>query len=179
VLARQQKEEKQPLTGGPNEGHAREIDRLKDNRERVEAFRKDFRNGIAIRSQKFRHRMVEFAQPVLIAHLLMLILFGFIAAVAFYQLTITGLSEEPGVIAAAFAVFFSLAFWITTARMANWHRHWREQEDARELQLLRMSLDVERLYLAVEMALESKSRPGEMSDELLEKLFVKTSMIAD
>ncbi len=36
-----------------------------------------------------------------------------------------------------------------------------------------------RELLVVEMALEAKSKSGEMSDELLEKLFVKTSQQAD
>lgn len=159
--------------------HEREAGELKNNRERIDGLRKDFRASIKVRSEELGHRFVEYTQPMLIVHLLLLMLFGIFTGVAFFRLTITGLSEEPGAIVAAFTVFFSAAFGLTAASLLRWHRQWRDRHEARELRLQRMSLDVERLYLAVEMALESKSRPGEMSDELLEKLFVKTSPVAD
>ena len=164
---------------GLNEKHAKEIDRLKHNRERIDALRKDFREGVADRSQKFGNRMAGIEHPVFIVHLLLLIGFGGIAVFGFYQLINNALPGESGDTVTIYAVLFSLAFLITTASVARWYKDWRRQQDARELELLRMSLDVERMYLAVEMALEAKSKSGEMSDELLEKLFVKTSQQAD
>ena len=162
-----------------NEGHARQIDKLKHNRERIDDSRKDFREGVADRSQKFGNRMAGIEHPVFIVHLLLLIGFGGIAVFGFYQLINNALPGESGDTVTIYALLFSLAFLITTASVARWHKDWRRQQDARELELLRMSLDVERMYLAVEMALEAKSKSGEMSDELLEKLFVKTSQQAD